>query len=400
MAAWQWSEGTDRAAIVPANKGWQVGQNVKYPATKTRNTAVLTDQDGSERFLYLYDIVFNFEVAGSYAQSHRWRNWYPRNFVQPRVQVTGQCSNQEIYGELCEWIRKTQTKSLRHGERGPGYMNTVGFSIASGGKHANHKHQSHHFRGHILNIPRNTERFIYAPEYTFEFVVVAAWEGVFSVGLKDPEAGKERMAMAMQMPLEDRPHSWEDKKTGTKISFVSDPDVLLMQQMEERKKEAKERAKREIDRLAKGTAASGVIPGVGDALTSGKLGETQEGSPLAGQPPGPSTHETGNLPGYPARDYFAPPGTPVVAPTDGKIVRLSGKDPSIGGSAGGPMGYSIYLNGNNDKAYFMTHLDNVKVSAGTSVKQGQQIAEIAKSGAGTWDNSSTHVHMGVHDGNI
>lgn len=116
------------------------------------------------------------------------------------------------------------------------------------------------------------------------------------------------------------------------------------------------------------------------------------GSPVPGQEPQASTHQTAGLPGYPAFDYMAPAGTPCVAPAAGKIARLSGRDPSQGGSPGGPLGYSIYLDGSNGKSYFMTHLDKVRVTVGQRVAQGEQIAEVAN-GPASW--SSPHVHMGV-----
>ena len=130
-----------------------------------------------------------------------------------------------------------------------------------------------------------------------------------------------------------------------------------------------------IDGGGSGDEVSGAIPG----------------SPVAGQEPHSSTHETSGLPGYPAYDYMAPAGTPCVAPVSGKITRLSGKDPSQGGPPGGALGYSIYMSGGG-KSYFLTHLDKVLVKVGQRVKQGEQIAEVAD-GPSSW--SSPHVHMGV-----
>ena len=129
------------------------------------------------------------------------------------------------------------------------------------------------------------------------------------------------------------------------------------------------------------------------AGTGDKVRGAIAGSPVAGQKPHAPTHETSGLPGYMAFDYMAPAGTPCLAPVDGKIDRLSGKDPSLGGSPGGPLGYSIYLDGDNGKMYFLTHLDKVKVKTGQRVRQGQKIAEVAN-GPSSW--SSPHVHMGVH----
>ncbi len=131
------------------------------------------------------------------------------------------------------------------------------------------------------------------------------------------------------------------------------------------------------------------------ARAGGAGGEKKKGaipgSPVPGQPPRAATHPTGGLPGYPAFDYMAPAGTPCVAPVDGKIDRLSGRDPSAGGPAGGALGYSIYMSGGG-KSYFLTHLDKVLVKAGQRVSQGEQIAEIAN-GPRSW--STPHVHMGV-----
>jgi murein DD-endopeptidase MepM/ murein hydrolase activator NlpD/lysophospholipase L1-like esterase len=128
----------------------------------------------------------------------------------------------------------------------------------------------------------------------------------------------------------------------------------------------------------------------GGAFTNG----AHKGSPVPNQKPHGATHETGGLPGYPAYDYMAPAGTPVVAPYSGRIRKLSGRDPSAGGPPGGPLGYSIYLAGNGND-YYMTHLDKVRVKVGDRVKQGHQIAQVAD-GPPSW--STPHCHMGTHKG--
>lgn len=132
-----------------------------------------------------------------------------------------------------------------------------------------------------------------------------------------------------------------------------------------------------------GSAGGAAAPAIGNAIP---------GSPVPGIPPHAATHQTSGLPGYPAYDYMAPAGTTVVAPVDGSVTRLSGKDPSLGGSPGGPLGYSIYIAGRNGSSYYLTHLDKVSVRAGQAVKQGQPIAVVAN-GPASW--SSPHVHMGV-----
>ena len=139
--------------------------------------------------------------------------------------------------------------------------------------------------------------------------------------------------------------------------------------------------------------ASGGGGAGGGEGSGGVLPNTFRGSPVPGQRPHSASHETSGLSGYPAYDYMAPAGTPCVAPVDGRIDRLSGKDPSQGGPPGGALGYSIYLSGDNGKSYFMTHLDKVLVKSGQKVKQGEKIAQVAD-GPSSW--SSPHVHMGVN----
>lgn len=140
---------------------------------------------------------------------------------------------------------------------------------------------------------------------------------------------------------------------------------------------------------AAAAGASGSAGAVGGAALAGAI----PGSPIPGQSPHAPTHDTAGLPGYPAYDYMAPAGTTVVAPVDGTISRLSGKDPRLGGPPGGALGYSIYIAGSNGRSYFLTHLDRVAVRQGQRVKQGQAIAVVA-AGPASW--SSPHVHMGVH----
>lgn len=142
-------------------------------------------------------------------------------------------------------------------------------------------------------------------------------------------------------------------------------------------------------------ASSGGAGGTGDSSgdDSGKLPNTYPGSPIPGQRPHSATHQTAGLPGYPAFDYMASAGTSVVAPEDGKVFKLSGKDPSLGGPPGGALGYSIYIQGKSGKKYFLTHLDKVAVKVGDNVEQGHKIAVVAD-GPASW--SSPHCHMGVN----
>jgi murein DD-endopeptidase MepM/ murein hydrolase activator NlpD len=109
-----------------------------------------------------------------------------------------------------------------------------------------------------------------------------------------------------------------------------------------------------------------------------------------------STHPTGGLPGYPAVDVFAKPGTKVRAPADGRIVKLSGRDPRFGGSPGGSYGWSIYLKSNNPNGtYFLTHFGSRLVTLGKVVKEGDIIGTVADS-AISGKPGTSHIHEGLN----
>jgi len=118
-------------------------------------------------------------------------------------------------------------------------------------------------------------------------------------------------------------------------------------------------------------------------------------SPVAHMTSEGGQHPTAGLGGYPARDYFARPGTAAVAPVNGKVIRLSGHDPAQGPTQGphGPLGYSVYIQGDDGHTYFLTHMGNRTVRPGQRVRAGQKIGTVAN-----YDKYGTpsHIHMGVH----
>lgn len=102
-----------------------------------------------------------------------------------------------------------------------------------------------------------------------------------------------------------------------------------------------------------------------------------------------ATHETAGLPGYPAIDVFAPPGTIVLSPADGTVSRLSGGLDTYTGP-GGPYGYSIYLTSRYGE-YYMTHFGSIAVSQGQKVRYGERIGLV-----GDYPHAdSDHIHEGL-----
>src|SRR4029453_7493299 len=104
----------------------------------------------------------------------------------------------------------------------------------------------------------------------------------------------------------------------------------------------------------------------------------------------PTGHIPANLPGFPAKDVMAPAGDPVYAPVGGTLVYVHDIPWSLEKRVGGR---TAYLQGDNGKTYFLTHMAG-DVPSGR-VEQGQQIGTVAAVPHGWWD---PHIHEGVHQG--
>lgn len=83
-------------------------------------------------------------------------------------------------------------------------------------------------------------------------------------------------------------------------------------------------------------------------------------------------------------DMAAPTGTPIVAPTDMKIVY-----------AGTASGYGNYVKGQDaaGNTYDFGHLNTIGVSSGTVIPQGTQIGTVGSTG----NSTGPHLHFGIKD---
>jgi murein DD-endopeptidase MepM/ murein hydrolase activator NlpD len=84
-----------------------------------------------------------------------------------------------------------------------------------------------------------------------------------------------------------------------------------------------------------------------------------------------------------------------VAPITGKVVKLSGHDPSQGPVDGphGPLGWSVYIRGSDGRTYYMTHMGSRNVRIGQTVRQGQTIGTVANYAK---YGTPSHIHLGVN----
>ncbi len=98
------------------------------------------------------------------------------------------------------------------------------------------------------------------------------------------------------------------------------------------------------------------------------------------------THDTSGLPGYPAIDMFASPGTRVLSPVAGVLVNTHLIPWSLSKRAGGWMTYLESPDGSR----FMTHFGEV-LPSGTVVAKSQDIGSVGVVPHDWW---SAHIHLG------
>lgn len=141
------------------------------------------------------------------------------------------------------------------------------------------------------------------------------------------------------------------------------------------------------------------LPSGAPPATPSKFKVFKMGDPIPGryQTSVGGEHDTAGLPGFPARDYFAKPGSPVVAPISGTVIKLSGHDPKLGAveGAGGPLGWSVYIQGDDGHVYYLTHMGSRTVRLSQKIRAGQRIGTVAD-----YDKYGrpSHIHMGVSGG--
>lgn len=101
-----------------------------------------------------------------------------------------------------------------------------------------------------------------------------------------------------------------------------------------------------------------------------------------------TTHQTSGLGGFPAQDWFGKPGTAILAPENGRIVRHSGS----GGTSGQVYGWSLYFDGaQTGNLYYITHLA-WRAPLG-AYKRGDVIGTIS-----AWSGGAPHAHVGIKYG--
>lgn len=155
----------------------------------------------------------SFQVNGSFSQSARLRQWFPRNLIQPIWKLSGVCPNSFQYQRLGEFIRASQLEcitptsllaqnflKLTIYNRGLGDLNMLSQVSSQFRRPHNvnasqwvqgkgpHEHQV--VFGYAQNFSRGATKFINAPTYDFEFNVLFAYGGLFATQNASPVASR------------------------------------------------------------------------------------------------------------------------------------------------------------------------------------------------------------------
>lgn len=144
--------------------------------------------DSSIQRLYLWvnNVESAFTVSGSVAQSVARRQFFPRDFAQPALMISGQTPNQYEYGRIAEFVRQSHLNVINpsFGGTGLGLVTLTVFTDQKPTKFPMVKgpHQNLRIRGYVSSIERATERFVNAPDFKFEFIIAEATK---FLGLQD-----------------------------------------------------------------------------------------------------------------------------------------------------------------------------------------------------------------------
>lgn len=166
---------------------WLPGTVGAGPDIETAN-GYLENRITNEKLpLWIYDFSADFSATGMEAQSRLRKEFYPRFFTQPRYVIKGQTPNQYEYQRLGTFIRKGMLAQVTS-TSGTGNAFFEAFVLRVEGRGVDYRprttkggHAGWTLEGYIEEAPAGGERFKFAPEYEFTFVLANATEGPMQV---------------------------------------------------------------------------------------------------------------------------------------------------------------------------------------------------------------------------
>jgi hypothetical protein len=141
--------------------------------SRNQSNAYLEDHDQNRVFMWVNEYASDFAMAGSTAQSKKRREFFPHNFTQPSMTISGQTPNQYEHARLAEFIRKSQKECIIHD------THTLDLVIQGGGTKTKQEvvkgvRDPVLLTGYISNAQRTAMVGENAPDFSFQFVVLKA----------------------------------------------------------------------------------------------------------------------------------------------------------------------------------------------------------------------------------
>lgn len=143
--------------------------------------------DGSEWIKFFsQEISLSAGLSGSTGQGRYVRDFYAHNLKIPSLVVNGEALNQEEYSTIIEFIHQSQIRGVQKAQ-------PIQLTIAGGGSNVGRSMKGRHdpieALGYVKSVKRKHERFIPAPEFSFEFVLAKMEKGIFHDAIgEDPPA--------------------------------------------------------------------------------------------------------------------------------------------------------------------------------------------------------------------
>ncbi len=142
------------------NKGHKVTRNHLIPHANGRLSQINSTSTPIVP-LWVYEYETGFSLSGITGQSYKTRSFFPRNRIQQSVAVSCQFPDQKSYGDAIEWIRqqqKTRSSAI--------LLQIIGRTVPVKGRNT-----SFAAEGYVKSVQRQHQRFVYAPELRFDFLV-------------------------------------------------------------------------------------------------------------------------------------------------------------------------------------------------------------------------------------
>lgn len=163
----------------PTGKGWRV-TTPDFAATKNTANASLVNYGAAahtatalvKAYLFVDSVDTSYTVSGQYAQAHDAKTWYPMNYYQNPVTISGWVANQNDYDNLVRFVHHSHYTALKGNEFSNNWFHFLDFRLFR--PLANPKHTFYHIpKGGlhlgliITDFDGGHDRFEFAKEFQF-----------------------------------------------------------------------------------------------------------------------------------------------------------------------------------------------------------------------------------------